>query len=172
MFRTAAIFLILICGAAQAADFRSIRPIQKNQPVIQQSTPPANPAAGSQLVEAPDGAGFVPVDPAAVRIAFINLMERWNTPEFARAVENSLFDGSRLLEVLFQDVPRNATLRILNVSNVTTLDQSFVDDNGKILRASTVTLTANSQVEFVDANGAFQRRDGTNDFLIIVKTRD
>ncbi|WP_416897556.1 MAG: hypothetical protein ACMVY4_19145 [Minwuia sp.] len=172
MLRWVALALVLVGAAAEAADFRKIRPIGPNRPVIQQQAPTVGPALGDNQVAAPEGAGFVAVDPAAVRVAFTALLEKWNQPEFAAAVQNSLFDGDRFIEVLFQDVPRNARLRVLGVTGVTTLDQAFIEVNGEVQRSSIVSLSANTQVEFVDANGDFQRREGTNEFLIRVRTSD
>ena len=172
MFRWIALSLLLSAGIAEAADFRKIRPIGPNRAPIQQQAPTVGPSLNDNQVAAPEGAGFVPVDPSAVRVAFAALLEKWNQPEFAQAVQNSLFDGDRFIEVLFQDVPRNATLRVLGITGVTTLDQSFVEVNGSVQRASIVSLSANTQVEFVDANGNFQRREGTNEFLIRVRTSD
>jgi hypothetical protein len=67
-------------------------------------------------------------------------------------------------------VPRDAVLRVLGVQGVQTLEQYVqADDSGQAMLVSRVSATVRTQVEFDDPAAGFQRREGTNEIVLLVK---
>ncbi len=115
----------------------------------------------------PDGMAPVqkikPVDRKEIEDAVRDLMNSWNTKDLERWLSDDFYDRTRLLDVIDTDVPRYATLRIMSIEGVQTLNQCVQQDTlmavNKII--SNVSATVQIQLEYNDMESPFQRLDGT-----------
>lgn len=132
---------------------------------------PINTPGGSQ---AP--AGFVQtqqqfkVERAVVVKAVHDLMDSWNTMGLEEYLSNSFFDKHRLLDDIDVFVPRHATIRVLSIQGIQTLQQFEKPDGpDKKTVISTVSATVCTQVEFNDPQEGFKRLEGEGEYVFIIK---
>ncbi|RME32891.1 MAG: hypothetical protein D6786_09245 [Gammaproteobacteria bacterium] len=145
-----AITAMVLAGNLQARQFRQLAPI-------------ATPRQAATLPE-----GAVPV--ATVRAVPRNRVEtllrgvlaKWNTGQMAQTLSPEFFDRTRLLDAVDGLAPRDATLRLLSLQGVQTLQQYELD--GK--QVSIVSATARTQLEFNSPASGFVRRQGVNEFIL------
>lgn len=154
--------LVVLCltTAAQARQFRAVRPI-------------ATPVAAASAL--PDGARAVDevvalsreqVEPAVQRV-----IESWNRGTLDSQLARGFYDRMRLLDAVDTVAPRNATLRLQSVQGVQTLQQYIEPDPqapGAERLVTRVSVTARTQLEFVEPGGDFVRRPGTNEFVLSI----
>jgi hypothetical protein len=142
-----------------AADFRPFNPIP---------TPNAKLPPGAKFVTKP-----MPVDVREVEKAVEKIMSAWNTPNLDAKLGNDFYNKSRLLDTVNTNVPKDAKIRLLSIQGVQTLNQHIAPDagNGGSLLVSMVSAIARTQVEFNDPTRGFQRGEGTNEYILRVKTR-
>ena len=116
---------------------------------------------------APDGMAPVqkvnPVSRKEIEDAVRDLMNSWNTKDLERWLSDDFYDRTRLLDVIDTDVPRYATLRIMSIEGVQTLNQYVQQDSPMANNAiiSNVSATVQIQLEYNDTDSVFQRLDGT-----------
>jgi hypothetical protein len=131
-------------------------------------------AALSDLVGEPLS-GPVPIPRLHVEQAMEQVLANWGDTQFRRALSDDFVDGDRLADTATLLVPRDAQVRVLGISNIDTLDQVLRRDEGPDdgdLLVSRITLTAQTQVEFVDrTTGAFRLLRGTNDYVLLLRHR-
>lgn len=131
-------------------------------------------AALSELVGEPLS-GPVPIPRLHVEQAMEQVLANWGDTRFRRALSDDFVDGDRLADTATLLVPRDAQVRVLGISNIDTLDQVLRRDEGPDdgdLLVSRITLTAQTQVEFVDrSTGTFRLLRGTNDYVLLLRHR-
>jgi hypothetical protein len=111
-----------------------------------------------------------PVPAALVEAAVKRLAASWNTPALGARLAPNFYGREQLLDTLQARVPRDAVLRVLGVQGVQTLEQYVqADDSGQAMLVSRVSATVRTQVEFDDPAAGFQRREGTNEIVLLVK---
>lgn len=144
-------------GAPQLAAAQSFRRVE----------PIASP------VQLPDGAQRVaelrPVDPALVERAVHAVAAAWNTGALDPLLAPEFFNRSRLLDTLIEVAPRDATLRVLSIESIITLDQFIAPAEEGARRVSTVSVVVRTQAEWSDAGTGYQRLEGTNEFVFRVE---
>lgn len=157
--RPIAIALLLAAFAAAAQESRTLNPIARP------------PAGGASAVAAPPPGGFVPVAPEIVRAAVERLVKAWNTPDLAPLLSERFPDKARLLDVLASQVPRDARLNLLAIQGVQVIGQRVTPLAGGVEQevVSRVSVTFRTQVEFNDPVAGFQRREGVNEAILVVR---
>jgi hypothetical protein len=152
----------LAAGAVHAQEFRLLNPI--TTPGVRAPLP-----AGAQPVAQPRT-----IDRRQLEAAVQTLAAAWNTPALEAKLSDTFYDKSRLDDVLNTSVPRDAKLRVLGIQGVQILDQYKIPDASGLFDTyvSRVSVTARTQVEFTSTtDSSFQRRDGTNEFILKVTQR-
>lgn len=157
------LLLILIIGlfylseTLPASELRLIRPI----PV------PGAPAPGAIPVEK-----IKPVSRELVENAVRKIVQAWNNKNLEEVLGEDFYDRDLLIDAMSEKVPRDAELRILSIQGIQTLSQHVeVDPSGNRWLISTVSATVRTQVEFNDPDRGFQRREGTNEYIFLVKEK-
>ena len=153
------LLLVVMITVVDARQFRSMQPI-------------ATPANKGET-ELPEGARVVekiqPLTVKQVEAAVEKLLSSWNTSELGEHLGDDFFDSSRLLDAINTVAPRDAKLRLQSVQSVQTLQQ-YIEPNpnkhGQEQLVSKVSVTARTQLEFQAADGGFQRRVGTNEYIL------
>lgn len=132
--------------------------------------PPANRPIGTPRVT---GIVTAPVDPQQVRNAILAIARAWNGQALSAYIDrNRFYDKRRLLDTIARQVPRNAKLKILSVSGITTTGQKTETRPGKgVWRVSTVNATVFLQVEFLQPQTGFRRLQGRNIWTLQVEQR-
>jgi hypothetical protein len=131
-----------------------------------------NPIATPQNI--PDGAVRMkqrrPVDPELVRQAVLQLADAWNTGQLGDLLDRERFyDRSRLLDVIAEEVPRDAKLRVVSIGAVNTLDQYQQTERERLIQVSTVSALVRTQIEFTLPRFGYQKLDGTSEFTLEVR---
>ncbi len=140
------LFVTAVCGA-QAGEFRAFKPI---------------PAPGAAPKGAKPVAELEPIDPARAGEAAGEVFNAWNNGSLEKHLANDFYDKSRLLDAMDEKVPRDARVRVMSVRGVQTLQQ--YQRGNEII--STISVTANTQIEFNDAQRGFRRLEGVNEYIL------
>jgi len=112
---------------------------------------------------------FRPVKAQIVKAAVEKLADAWNTGTLDPLLSREKFyNKDRLLDTLAGDIPRDATLRVLSVGGITTLDQYFQPREGRRKQVNIVSAIVRTQIEFNDPNNGFVRLEGRNEFVLEV----
>lgn len=149
-----ALVVLGLSTAGWAAEFR----LPTSFPVSKEANPPA-----------PAPEATVPVDRALVEKGIQQVLSAWNKGDLDKHVSKELFDKTRLLDNIQTKVPRDAVIRLLGMQGVQTLGQrSKVDPKhpGRSLMVSTVSITAQTQINFNEPGRGYQRVEGTNEFIL------
>lgn len=156
--------LVFVSLIANARQFRSAKPI-------------ATPA--SATFQLPEGARpvdeIVPLSREQVTPALNEVIEAWNGAALEETLSDDFYDASRLNYALDNIAPRNARLEVQSIEGVQTLQQYIEDDPDRAGRerlVNRVSVTARTQIEFENAQGAFQRRSGVNEYLLKITFPD
>ena len=156
--------MVLTSMVASARQFRSAKPI-------------ATPAATT--FQLPEGARpvdeIVPLSREQVTPALNEVIEAWNGAALEQTLSDDFYDASRLNYALDNIAPRNARLELQSIEGVQTLQQYIEDDPDRAGRerlVNRVSVTARTQIEFENAQGAFQRRSGVNEYLLKITFPD
>ncbi len=155
--RRVTLIILFAVVAANAGEFRTVRPV------------PGRAAL-------PDGAVRLE-RPVAVRRDIVeNALEQlaasWNTPALGGQLSPDFYDKDQLADTMATNVPRDASLRVLAIQGVRTLNQYAVrapDRPGQLIVVSEVSVQARTQAEYNDATQGFQRRPGTNEYVFEVR---
>ena len=135
----------------QARSFRSIEPIAQ---------PGMAPAGASPV------AAIQAVDRALVEQAVRDVARAWNSGELSELLADDFASKSRLEDTIAEVVPRDATLTVLGIQAVSTLDQ-YRQADGKIV--STVSAVVRSQIEYNAPEAGYQRREGTGEWYFRIE---
>ncbi|EAQ96561.2 hypothetical protein [Congregibacter litoralis] len=159
------LILTACCGmlppisGALAKEFRSIKPINAAAVMPEGAQPPRE---------------FKPVPGELVDQAVEKLMASWGSPQMQDYLSKSFFDKDRLSDVIDTLVPRDATIRILSVQGVQTLQQweepNPVEPAG-MLRVSRVSVVVRTQLEFTRPDGVLETKPGTTEYILKFKER-
>ena len=153
-----ALLFIVLESVAAARGFRQFNPI---------ASPNVRLPKGAKPV-----AEVVPIPPEAVRDAVRQVLSKWNENDLDKHLDENFYDRQRLLDNLAADVPRDARIRVLSVRNVRPLQQYITPaatPGGKPTLSSIVSVTAQTQIEYHDAERGFQRRPGINDMILRIE---
>ena len=145
--------LVILAGItlqAQARSFRSIQPIAQPGPV---------PAGATPIT------AVQPIDRALVEQAVNDVARAWNSGELSGLLADDFASRSRLLDTIAEVVPRDATLTILGIQAVSTLEQ-YRDAEGTLV--STVSAVVRSQIEYNDPVSGYRRLEGIGEWLFRV----
>lgn len=144
--------LALAAMASGAQDFRRFDPIAR----------PSAPPPGFDNVET-----IEPVDANTARAAGQALMQAWNEGSLDQHLADDFMDRDRLLDSMVEDVPRDASVRVLSVRAPQTLSQmTGRATDGARVRVSTVSMTAETQIEFNDPVRGFRVLRGENELIL------
>jgi len=137
---------------AAGREFRRVRPVSAPEPL------PKGAVAVPQLS---------PVDRRVVEAIVHELFKAWNGEGMEQHLADGFYDKRRFLDAMDEDVPKDARLRVLGLSNIQTVRQYLKAraSGGGQLRVSTVSVTVTSQVEYNDPERGFQRREGVNEYI-------
>jgi hypothetical protein len=102
-----------------------------------------------------------------VKDAVKQLATAWNSSDLARLLSDQFTDRQRVLDTIFEVVPRDARLRILAVRGVRTLSQARRKEGleGTAL-VSIVSALARLQIEYNDPTRGFQRLESNLDLIL------
>jgi len=139
--------LCIFAMASDAQEFRKFNPIP---------TPGAAPKGATRV------AAVQPVDTQMAKSAAEKVLKAWNSGGLDKYLSADFYDKSRLTDAMTEKVPRDANVRVLSVKRVQTLQQ-FRKGNEII---STVSVTADTQIEFNDVNKGFRRLEGENEYIL------
>lgn len=132
-------------------------------------SPIARPAARPAL---PEGAQRVspprPIDRARIEAAVATVAKAWSERGLDSVLAPGFSRRDELVDALQTKVPRDATLRVTAIQGWQVLEQWR---HGGLL-VSRVSVTVRTQVEFNDPFSGFQARDGTNEFVMTLKSRE
>jgi hypothetical protein len=157
-FVLAAGLVFIFVATVDARQFRYLQPI---------ATPGVRQAA------LPDGARPVeqitPLTREQVEPALARVLDSWNSQALDEQLGEGFYDRSRLLDVIDETAPRDASLRLQSIQGVQTLQQYIEPDPasaGSDRLVSRVSVTARTQLEFTASDGKFTRRPGVNEFIL------
>ena len=143
-----------VCMAGQFRNYSAI------------STPEAAPPG---FVEVSDQ---VPLNPGLVAQALQRLFDSWNSNELGEHVSEKFYNKSRLVDVIAQDIPRDARLRLLAVQGIQPLVQFATPANQtQQLIQTQVSAIARVQLEWNDLSLGYQRIEGAVEYVLDLTTR-
>lgn len=162
------IFACVLTGLAttlpptlMAQESRTLNPIARPRPAAPAAVPaprPAQRAAGG-------------ISREAVHAAAERLVKAWNTPELRDQLSDRFFDKTRLIDALATKVPRDARLTLLGVQGMQLLGEE-IKPHANGLESdviSKVSVTLRTVLEFNDPATGFQRREGTNEAILVFR---
>lgn len=153
----------LICSTVQAGEFRDFRPIL---------TPVAVAGGGSvSLGRAASAGPLKPVSRDLASTAMKKIISAWNGNRLGKVLAGDFYDKSQLSDSMNTKVPRDARLSVMAIQGVQTLGQQTEDSPSGKLLVTTVSITAKTQMTYNDPTNGYQRRDGTNEYIVRIKQR-
>jgi hypothetical protein len=112
-----------------------------------------------------------PVALEVVEKAVNDLFAAWNEPHLEQYLHKELYDKSRLLDTIDSAVPRDATVRVLSIQGVETLQQYVQKKVRTSVLVSRVSAVVRTQIEFNDPTDGLQRREGTAEYVFEIIER-
>jgi len=107
-----------------------------------------------------------PVPRQDVVKAVKEMFSTWNNGNLGKYLSDDFYDKARLLDNMYEEVPRDARIRLLSVGETQTMSQrEEIIPNGKRI-ISTVSVIADTQVEFNDPQRGFRRLEGKNEYIL------
>lgn len=95
------------------------------------------------------------------------VFDAWNRGDMERYLGNEFYDKTRLTDALTTKDQKDATVRVLSTQGSQTINQiQRRSDNGKTEIISTVSVRANTQIEFNDPGKGFRKLEGTNEYIM------
>lgn len=148
------LFLALCCVGATAQQMRKLEPIP---------TPEISPS-GSTPAEI-----ISPVSARSAEKAAMAIVEAWNDRELGGVLSDDFNDRQRLLDSMDEDVPLDASVRVLSFRSPQTLQQFMgKTDDGAPQITSIVSVTAQTQIEFNDPERGRRHLRGNNNLILKV----
>lgn len=153
------ILLTLILSVASlsihAAEFRNFTRILG---------PVALPAGAQHVKEVKN------VSKAFIQQEMEKIFSKFNSPDLTAHLSNNFVDKDRLVDTIATTLPRDAQLKLVNISSVQTLSQFKMKNpaDGKTYRVSKVAVTARQRLEFNDAATGFNSPEATGEFILNV----
>lgn len=144
-------FLMVAGQVVEARQFRQLAPIPVAPQVLESSGVDANSVQLSpgdpQLMNVEN---LSPIEQASVESAIADILNNWNTEGLEDYLDQFFPNRFQLLTVLRQDIPKDATLQLLSVQNVSTLSQVWGNQSQPRSRISSVIATVSLRLRFVD----------------------
>ncbi|MEW6689848.1 MAG: hypothetical protein AB1452_12235, partial [Pseudomonadota bacterium] len=110
--------------------------------------------------------GLRQVPREVVEDAVRKIYAAYNTPEFQQYLSERFYDPERLVDAIYEKVPREAKLRLISITSAQTVSQEKGrDEQGREVAESLVLVVARAQMEFTNAQG-FQRREGESELVL------
>ncbi len=147
--------LLVLSSGSPARQFRQLAPIATPTTTARALPEGAKPVANPR-----------PLPRARVERLLRGVLAKWNGAGMTQTLAPEFYDRSRLLDTVDRLAPRDATLRLLSLQGVQTLQQYQQGDR----RVSIVSATARTQLEFNDPTLGFVRRQGVNEFILRITT--
>jgi len=98
------------------------------------------------------------------------IFKSWKQGNFEKYLSEDFYDKRKLLDAMSYKVPPSAKIRVLSIKNMQTLQQfQKYRKDGSIEVYSTVSVTADTQIEFDDVHKGFRRLEGENEYIIQIK---
>lgn len=119
----------------------------------------------------PDGATPVqtvqPISTNTLQNATEQIVNAWNSGNLSQHLSDEFYDKSRFIDTMTLNVPKDANIRLISLQGGQTINQfERINPAGKKEIISTVSVNAQTQVEFNDINRGFRRLEGTNEYII------
>jgi len=147
------IFIVFFLSVCHGGEFRQINPIPRPGRVEKGSVP-------RERIRSVPREDIV----KAVKEMF----STWNNGNLGKYLSDDFYDKTRLLDNMYEEVPRDARIRLLSVGETQTMGQrEEIIPNGKRI-ISTVSVTADTQIEFNDPQRGFRRLEGRNEYILRV----
>ena len=153
---TALLFTMFNIQVAQARDFRSLIKI----PVA-----PQNIALNSTI----NKKTFRPVDSALIEKHVRKIVSSWNRNDLSKYLSDTFQDKTLLINTIRRTVPRDASLRLLSVQGISTLQQSWDTNKARKKTLNSVVIaTVDIQLEFNDPFQGLVKLPHTSQFYLQV----
>jgi len=140
--------------SVHARQFRRMAPIP-----VQPSHEVFDPSGGMSVLS-PSGSKatlqtaeeLVPLDDQLIASEIQKIVQSWNKAGLDSYLDENFPQRFQLLSMLQRDTPRDASLQLLSIQNISTLNQAWSLTTGysKRSRTSTVVATVNLQLRFID----------------------
>jgi len=165
------IVLLCISVGGEARQLRQISPSPSAPVIVEPQVPSGGQIGGlaninldQSVVEAP-----APVSLSVVQRGVSEIVDSWNTQGLETYLDQYFTDRFQLLGTLQRDVPVDASLVLLSVQNVSTLNQVWGIHSGPArTRISTVVATVSLSVRFVDPFKGMIQLPHTSQFYLRV----
>jgi len=150
-----ALFCLAIVSIAEAREFRALRRIQR---AVAEELP-----EGAERVATPK-----PVSTDSVRTAVGMLTGEWNGGGMEGSLHENFYDRDRLLDKMDEDVPRDASLKVIGVRNPRTISQYRTQgaEPGVSVYTSRVSVTVHTQTRYNSPTQGFRKLDGVNEYIL------
>lgn len=170
---TCMILAAILAVPAARGEFRSLQPVATPRQTWSHADIAVKETLPSAEVEklANDARARAP---QLAREAIQRLIQSWNQGDAARHLASGFVDRERFITSWDGQVPRDASVRLLAVEGVQPLDQDNRLEGTPPTRLhvqTRVSVRATTQVEFNDPKMGFQRREGRNEYIFLIKQR-
>jgi hypothetical protein len=169
--RRLVILLLCLSSFGEARQFRKIAPIPSAPEVVETQAPSGGQIGGAASVDVDQSVveTLTPVALSTVQSGVSDIVASWNTQGLDRYLDQYFPDRFQLLGTLQRDVPVDASLVLLSVQNVSTLNQVWGIHSGPArTRISTVVATVSLSVRFVDPFKGMIQLPHTSQFYLRV----
>ena len=150
-------FIALCTSVVNASQLRTFNPIRGPAAVASNFAPTED----AEQVDNPQ-----PVARQQVEEGMESLLENWNQGDTDALLDDEFYDRTRLSDSIQEDVPRDASLRLLGVQGSQVLEQYRYEKDGNTMLSSVLSVTATTQMEFNDPETGFRRLNGQNEYII------
>jgi hypothetical protein len=158
--------VVWLCALpARAQTFRSIQPILVPDAQTKEAIRQGRQLRGAAIP------GIRQVPREVVEEAVRKIYAAYNTPDFRPYLSELFYEPDRLAMAIDEKVPRQATMRLINISSVQTVaQQAAKDEQGRDTIESRVLVVVRAQLEFTNAQG-FQRREGESELVLRLREK-
>ena len=156
---------------SEARQFRQMAPIPTAPQVLESQAPSGGQIGGAASLNVDQSVieSLTPVSLSVVQNGVSEIVESWNTQGLGDYLDQYFPDRFQLLGTMQRDIPEDASLVLLSVQNVSTLDQVWGIHSGtNRSRISTVIATVNMQIKFVDSFKGLIQLPHTSQFYLRV----
>lgn len=158
-------FVLLNANIVQARDFRGFNKIPVAPKLADQS-------ADLKVIQLNKNA-IKTVDSRLIEKSIRKIVASWNTEELANYLDDAFQGKTLLLNIISREIPRDATLRLLAVQGMSTIEQKWSTNKKSHQRElrSVVIATVDLQLEFNDPfNGQVRLPHTSQFYLQVVET--
>ena len=149
------ISFLLFISPGNGEEFRRINPIPT----------PSRKARGVRTVPP---AKYRPIPARELKKQVEKIFSNWNRGDISKYLSEDFYDKTRLIDNMYEKVPRDAKVRVLSVGETQIMGQQRIKIPGGERIISTVSVTATTQIEFNDPERGYRRLEGQNEYIIKV----